>query len=101
MEDLRHPVELLLLLIWSVGVGYGADLNKWHGWAFVLSGLLAGLLLGFEAAGPVTAVILGVCLGGIVLAFGPIMLRRRRWALGDDVQPEEREHSKKIPGRRS
>jgi hypothetical protein len=83
MQDFLGWAGMACILVSAIGIGFGVDLKKWHGWAFVLSGLLLGVFMGFNFHNMILGLVAGLFFGGAVLFFGPMMLRRRRKVFGD------------------
>ncbi len=90
MENILGYIELVFMLVCSIGIGYGVDIKKWHGWAYVLSGFVLGVLMGFNLHNMGMGIVTGTFLALLMIWLGPIMLRRRRIAFGDSDKPHKK-----------
>lgn len=74
MNDLIAGIQILSLLIFALSMGFGVNLNKWYGWAQVLSGFLFGFLTGQNLP---ERVIIGIFFGLLTIILGPFAWKRR------------------------
>jgi hypothetical protein len=74
MNELIAGLAILSLLIVSLSMGFGVNLEKWYGWAQVLSGFLLGFLTGQSLA---ERMIIGIFFALLTMWLGPIAWKRR------------------------
>ena len=76
MNDLISGLYILLTIMCSLTLAFGANLKKWYGWAQVLAGFLLGFLTGQNLA---ERMIIGIFLALLTMWLGPIVWKRRNW----------------------
>jgi uncharacterized membrane protein HdeD (DUF308 family) len=59
-------------------MGYGVNLQKWHGWLSVFLGFALGIIVGFNLNDMAFGLLAAFFCAGSLLLFGPLMLRRRK-----------------------
>jgi hypothetical protein len=90
MKDTVIPIiEVILIITASIGIGFGVDLKKWHGWLFVLIGFISGYMLGGDIT-TTSGIVGGVFVALMVLIIGPIQLKRRRIAWGEESELQKK-----------
>ena len=78
MENFLGYIQLILLFVSAIGLGFGVDLKKWHSWLYIVCAFMFGLILGINTQEMTAGVVVGVFAALFLIVFGPIMLRRRR-----------------------
>jgi hypothetical protein len=78
MDNTFDWIAMFLLIVSSIGLGYGVDLKKWHGWLYVSSGFLFGIMVGLSIESMISGLVTGTFVALLLLWLGPIMLRRRQ-----------------------
>lgn len=78
MKEMSAYLTIILIIIYSISLGYGVNLKKWSGWIFVILGLILGLVMGVNVNSIIFGVVVGIFCALCLIVFGPIMLRRRQ-----------------------
>jgi hypothetical protein len=78
MENILGYLQLILIIVSAIGLGFGTDLKKWHGWLYVLCAFMSGLLMGINIKNLAGGTVAGIIFALLLIIFGPIMLKRRK-----------------------
>lgn len=78
MKEISAYLTIILIIIYSISLGYGVNLRKWSGWIFVILGFMLGIVMGVNVNNMIFGIIVGIFCALCLIVFGPIMLRRRQ-----------------------
>jgi hypothetical protein len=78
MNNLILFIAIAFGIVWVIGTSLGFDLAIKRNWLYILSGFLAGTLIGIANSDLVTGVVAGLFLSIAAILGGPFMLKKRR-----------------------
>ncbi|MBL8080870.1 MAG: hypothetical protein JNM55_23055 [Anaerolineales bacterium] len=74
MDELLGGLAFVLMLVVAASMGLGVNLEKWYGWAQVLSGFILGFLMGQNL---IERIVTAIFFGLMTFWLGPMVWKRK------------------------